>query len=746
MMMILNATDIFPGPSQLAEATPEQNSAEASANDFASLLAASYVAAIPPASNIELTPELPPTEGSFSFAASNNPASTNGNSRAATKGEAITEGGLNSFTELTGIKQTEILPEINSIASPNPNTVASSGNANSTVASAVNKPFSVLPNAVTFAAPNTITLALPSGETAVATPTITTTELNQIVKEINQDTASNATPFAAPSEAVTLHKVAPALFENTPTSLDVTLDATPKVTPDVTAATAKNLSAVELNVPLIEITAPNDITAAPIKPATNAAPLPNAIQIALDSRNGIANQTIPNSFTFTSGESSQKVEDFSVAKFNALPEPKNTDSASLPLPENIQVQFSADKLTSEKSDSEQTTSVNLENVASTIKWERNEVAPNRQTLNNALPTHEISANFPPNQIEAVGAPQQIHFENIAAFQKFQADVKNVIASLKLIDPPRPVVAAPIITEQIPTTATESFVATDPSTSEVVPPTLETAVQISNATRSIAASTPPNTTTVGSDDEQPPQANIFKQDNGGSSSAATSQGKANFPSLISELTTERTVSDNAAATTNQVPEIQLPIPTRQSQNPQINSDEITQQAIPALLTDTQNISAPLTTPEKKVDAPPPVSQQMIDAITEGSAKLRPQEIQTLRLNLRPENLGHIEVEIARDEAGHVHASLIAASPETQQILAHDISQLRQSLEQNGVSLARLDVLTTAQSQLQSQSHNQSQQQPPARPDNVLWSENTAAIPLVVNDPNNAEASKLLSLHA
>lgn len=108
----------------------------------------------------------------------------------------------------------------------------------------------------------------------------------------------------------------------------------------------------------------------------------------------------------------------------------------------------------------------------------------------------------------------------------------------------------------------------------------------------------------------------------------------------------------------------------------------------------------------------VARQIINPLLEVARTLGVREARRLRLELRPEKFGQIELEITRGQDGRLSAQFAAARPLTQQALADGIHQLRQSLEQAGLSIDRLEISLALD--LQGKAHSHTAQEEAAAP--------------------------------
>jgi len=85
-----------------------------------------------------------------------------------------------------------------------------------------------------------------------------------------------------------------------------------------------------------------------------------------------------------------------------------------------------------------------------------------------------------------------------------------------------------------------------------------------------------------------------------------------------------------------------------------------------------------------------ARQIESPLLEMARQLAQRETRTLRLQLRPEKFGQINLQITRGGDGRLSAQLAADLHVTQHALAEGINQLRQSLEQSGLAIDRLEV--------------------------------------------------------
>ena len=94
------------------------------------------------------------------------------------------------------------------------------------------------------------------------------------------------------------------------------------------------------------------------------------------------------------------------------------------------------------------------------------------------------------------------------------------------------------------------------------------------------------------------------------------------------------------------------------------------------------------------------QEMIDAIHATVAMAARQGIAQARIELQPEELGQISIRLSQTSAG-LSARVSADTAAGAQALAQGGSELRQSLSSLGVSLLRLDIGSSGESQTREQ---------------------------------------------
>ena len=104
------------------------------------------------------------------------------------------------------------------------------------------------------------------------------------------------------------------------------------------------------------------------------------------------------------------------------------------------------------------------------------------------------------------------------------------------------------------------------------------------------------------------------------------------------------------------------------------------------------------------------------VTEASNQTAPLGQSSITLQLRPEELGSVRMQLTRGANQQVHARLIVQHPEAQQALQRDISQLHQTLHQQGVSLDNVQIVLAAS---ESQGH-QTGHQPGHQPGSSAFS--------------------------
>jgi len=105
----------------------------------------------------------------------------------------------------------------------------------------------------------------------------------------------------------------------------------------------------------------------------------------------------------------------------------------------------------------------------------------------------------------------------------------------------------------------------------------------------------------------------------------------------------------------------------------------------------------------------IVSQTHDSLLMFAEQLARRESRTFRLNLRPIELGGIEVRLARNAQGHVSAQLSVERNATQQALAGNITDLRESLERAGIVVERLDVSLSNNGHTQAGNDHESQRE-------------------------------------
>jgi flagellar hook-length control protein FliK len=90
----------------------------------------------------------------------------------------------------------------------------------------------------------------------------------------------------------------------------------------------------------------------------------------------------------------------------------------------------------------------------------------------------------------------------------------------------------------------------------------------------------------------------------------------------------------------------------------------------------------------------ISRQIISPMVELARQMSNRETRTLRLHLRPEEFGEINLKITRGADGRLSAAMSADLDFTRQALTEGINSLRESLEQSGLGVDRLDVSLAA----------------------------------------------------
>ncbi len=119
--------------------------------------------------------------------------------------------------------------------------------------------------------------------------------------------------------------------------------------------------------------------------------------------------------------------------------------------------------------------------------------------------------------------------------------------------------------------------------------------------------------------------------------------------------------------------------------------------------------------------------------------------TLRLQLTPENLGGIEIAITRDTEGRISARLSAEQSDTSHALDNSLGELRRSLEDAGLTVARLE--TSAPSSFASGNASTSHHQQPHSSSPSDAEKNVTADSLDAEiEPESNESHRLLTLRA
>lgn len=86
----------------------------------------------------------------------------------------------------------------------------------------------------------------------------------------------------------------------------------------------------------------------------------------------------------------------------------------------------------------------------------------------------------------------------------------------------------------------------------------------------------------------------------------------------------------------------------------------------------------------------IAHQVISPMIDAARQMSARETRKLRLEIRPEEFGHLDLEITRGADGRVSASLTADSSAARQALSDGINHLRESLQQSGLNVDRLEV--------------------------------------------------------
>ena len=144
------------------------------------------------------------------------------------------------------------------------------------------------------------------------------------------------------------------------------------------------------------------------------------------------------------------------------------------------------------------------------------------------------------------------------------------------------------------------------------------------------------------------------------------------------------------------------------------------------------------------AAPQLINQTVRPIIELAERISRRETRSLRFSLNPEKLGRVEVEVTRDAEGHLSARFTAEQVESGHALAQGISHLRETLEQAGLHVDRLEVVTTPQLHAGASGH--SEHQPHSQPDNPAPTGSLARDQTIPDDPVAVREDKLLSMRA
>jgi flagellar hook-length control protein FliK len=86
---------------------------------------------------------------------------------------------------------------------------------------------------------------------------------------------------------------------------------------------------------------------------------------------------------------------------------------------------------------------------------------------------------------------------------------------------------------------------------------------------------------------------------------------------------------------------------------------------------------------------PASVQLLQQITPGIKSMVRDGLESMRLQLNPAELGKIDLHLV-SRSGEIHIAMVAESASTGALLEHNMADLRQSLQQAGVSLAEVTV--------------------------------------------------------
>lgn len=155
-----------------------------------------------------------------------------------------------------------------------------------------------------------------------------------------------------------------------------------------------------------------------------------------------------------------------------------------------------------------------------------------------------------------------------------------------------------------------------------------------------------------------------------------------------------------------------------------------------------VSAPVSAEGANVAAQiePQIAQMIAMAV-------KTQKPQILKMRLNPAELGGLEIKIEKDEAGRINAHFRTEKEETRKILTENIAQLRDSLQDSGWQIDRVEVSCDANSFAGNEAReNSSQAEKDAARNSFANTNDSGGQINTKEDLNSEKSNRLLSVRA
>lgn len=128
-------------------------------------------------------------------------------------------------------------------------------------------------------------------------------------------------------------------------------------------------------------------------------------------------------------------------------------------------------------------------------------------------------------------------------------------------------------------------------------------------------------------------------------------------------------------------------------------------------------------------------------------IKTEKPQILKMRLNPAELGGVEIKIEKDEAGKINAHFRTEKEETRKILTENIAQLRDSLQDSGVQIDRVEVSCDANSFAGNEAReNSSQAEKDAARNSFAQTSDSSGQANTKEDLNSEKSNRLLSVRA